>query len=183
MQADNSILASQVSERKDASRCTATAANQGTFELEGVVEICSAGSGALEIGKIAGQTVRVTPTTNLDTERGPLVVGAMRRSSGARCSPTAWPGGHQKSSLAPPGGVCVLHNGLVSAASFSGTSCWRRGEIVSLFGFKPGSRLHPWAPRLSPTTEFPKPRGNVARPVRWWLLRRSCFVSGTHRSM
>src|SRR6185503_11303167 len=57
MQADNSILASQV-QTEEASRCTATAANQGTFELEGVVESVPQGGGAGD-WKIAGQTVRV----------------------------------------------------------------------------------------------------------------------------
>jgi uncharacterized protein (TIGR03437 family) len=134
VQADSSILASNI-ETENASDCTVAGGAAGTFDLEGIVITAPAGGniGDWTIGK---RTVRVGASTAIETSHGAIAPGSCVEARGTLGSDGILLATLLESTSSS--GTCLLHDGIVSAASFTGGAV-APGQVISIFGLNIGT--------------------------------------------
>lgn len=133
VQADNSIAATEV-ESEGADDCSPAAGGAGAFHVEGLVDSVPLG-GTVGDWNISGRTVRVTVTTEIKVFFGAIVVGACVEARGALGADGVLAANEIE--VRSSSGTCLLHGGIVSAASLGGASA-APGEIISIFGLNTG---------------------------------------------
>jgi len=134
VQADSSILATSI-ETEEASECNAAAGTAGQFDVEGIV-VSTPASGNIGDWQIGTRTVRVGATTAIDTSHGTLAVGSCVEARGTLAADGVLSATFLESLSSS--GACLLHDGIVSAASFTGGAV-APGQVISIFGLNIGT--------------------------------------------
>jgi len=117
----------------DRAECNRTADSK--FEMYGIVESIPTTPDKTGAWKISGRTVNVAKTTVIDTDRGPVVVGACVEVRGALKTDGSIDA--SRIEVESANGSCLFRKGVVDAANFSSFAI-SPGQIVSLFGMNIG---------------------------------------------
>ena len=120
---------------EDKSVCNDNSGMPAPFEIEGKIESLPPGNSAGE-WLVAGHTVEVTASTNLDSEHGLLVIGACVEVTGVLQSDGSLAA--NKIESRSTSGTCLFADGVLNAASFTSGSV-ATGQLISLFGVDLGT--------------------------------------------